>query len=108
MNTLIEGKKLSCPFSVIGLPTFSQGLKSSAVIPERYDSRPDSPALTTAKSHSSIASNQPSPQTGHRSISPVSNKETEAASELHSEMSEVCIDMMARYTFAPCMSQPNR
>lgn len=86
----------------------SKGLKSSAVIPERYDSRPDSPALTTAKSHSSIASNQPSPQTGHRSISPVSNKETEAASELHSEMSEVCIDMMARYTFAPCMSQPNR
>ena len=30
------------------------------------------------------------------------------ACELHAEMSEVCMDMMARYTFAPCMSQPNR
>ena len=53
-------------------------------------------------------SNQPSAQITHRSVSPVTHKETEAACELHSEMSEVCMDMMARYTFAPCMSQPTR
>ena len=87
---------------------FFQGLKSSAIIPERYDSRPESPALAAARSHSGSVTSQPSPQIVHRSISPVTYKETEAACELHAEMSEVCMDMMARYTFAPCMSQPNR
>lgn len=85
-----------------------QGLKASAVNPERFDPRPDSPALATAKSHSNNVSNQPSPQTAPRSISPVTKKETDSSCELHSEMSEVCMDMMARYAFAPCMSQPNR
>ncbi|KAJ7372778.1 Tuberous sclerosis 2-like protein, partial [Desmophyllum pertusum] len=84
------------------------GLKSSAIIPERYDSRPESPALTAASRSRSGSTNQPSPQVLHRSNSPVIHKETEAACELHAEMSEVCMDMMARYTFAPCMSQPNR
>ncbi|XP_067044886.1 tuberin-like isoform X1 [Acropora muricata] len=86
----------------------SKGLKASAVNPERFDPRPDSPALATAKSHSNNVSNQPSPQTAPRSISPVTKKETDSSCELHSEMSEVCMDMMARYAFAPCMSQPNR
>lgn len=85
-----------------------QGLKSSAIIPERYDSRPDSPALAASRSRSGSSANQPSPQVLRRSNSPVVQKETDAACELHSEMSEVCMDMMARYTFAPCMSQPNR
>lgn len=91
------------------LPSYLwQGLKASAVNPERFDPRPDSPALATAKSHSNNVSNQPSPQTAPRSISPVTKKETDSSCELHSEMSEVCMDMMSRYTFAPCMSQPNR
>ena len=85
-----------------------QGIKSSAVIPERYDARPDSPHLAASRSRSGSSTNQPSPQVLHRSNSPVVHKETDAACELHSEMSEVCMDMMARYTFAPCMSQPNR
>lgn len=98
----------SCAF-FSSLPSYLwQGLKASAVIPERFDPRPDSPALATAKSHGNNVSNQPSPQTAPRSISPVTNKETDSSCELHSEMSEVCMDMMARYTFAPCMSQPNR
>ncbi|XP_015768229.1 PREDICTED: tuberin-like [Acropora digitifera] len=70
----------------------SKGLKASAVNPERFDPRPDSPALATAKSHSNNVSNQPSPQTAPRSISPVTKKETDSSCELHSEMSELASD----------------
>ncbi|RMX59744.1 hypothetical protein pdam_00021002 [Pocillopora damicornis] len=86
----------------------SKGLKSSAIIPDRYEPKPDSPSLATTKSRTGNSTNQPSPQIHNRSSSPVVHKETETACELHAEMSEVCMDMMARYTFAPCMSQPNR
>lgn len=86
----------------------SKGIKSSAIIPDRYEPKPDSPSLATTKSRTGNSTNQPSPQIHNRSSSPVVHKETETACELHAEMSEVCMDMMARYTFAPCMSQPNR
>ena len=54
---------------------------------------------------------QPSPQVAHRSASPATPpmlKEIETAQDFHSDMNGVCLDMMARYTFAPCFSQPHR
>ncbi|XP_032221463.2 tuberin-like isoform X2 [Nematostella vectensis] len=90
----------------------AKALRTSMALPaERYDSRGDSPSQGTRGRTSSVGTGQQSysPQGPVRLASPVSPpqaKETEYG--FHAEMSEVCMDMMARYAFAPGLAPPKR